>query len=567
MIDQKDMARVDNPILFMTTSPRTPAKMIPEIGLLIKHFENKPWNEENQIQFMEVLRDEQFFNGRGANDPAFSARDRINRGPQSLGFVVLKPLITLTPAGKALLYSRRQDEVFLRQLLKFQIPSPYHKPSLKAKSADFWVKPYLEILRLVRHFGSLKFDELQIFGMQLTNWHNFDQIVEKIERFRKEKIRNAGSYRTFKRTFLNEELKAIYADRIASGKTKTRESSDTSLDNFLNTQSHNMRDYADACFRYLRATGLVNVSHIGKSLSIVPERSKDVDFILSNVDRDPIFTEDKERYTTYLGDANLPKLLTDDRDVLIERIQTEFPEVVINHSWALEKLKDVLADNIEARKDKSIQTQIASIKDYKLYDDIQHTFEQIKRNELFDAPLMLEWNTWRAMTMLDGGCIKANLRFDDYGKPMSTAQGNMADIICDYGDFFLSVEVTMAAGQKQYEMEGESVSRHLGKLKNTTGKTCYCLFVAPTINEACVAHFFGLHNMNISYYGGKSVIVPLPTDIFQKMLEDSYKASYTPNPKQIKHFFEYSMQIATSGCNEIQWFSRMKKQAEDWLKE
>jgi hypothetical protein len=31
------------------------------------------------------------------------------------------------------------------------------------------------------------------------------------------------------------------------------------------------------------------------------------------------------------------------------------------------------------------------------------------------------------MTMLDGGEIKANLKFDDFGNPMLTAQGNMAD--------------------------------------------------------------------------------------------------------------------------------------------
>lgn len=557
------MARVDNPVLFMTTSPRTPAKMIPEIDLLVKNFEGQPWNKDTQIKFMEVLRDEQFFNGKGENNPAFSARDRINRAPQALGFVVLKPVISLTDAGKALLTSRRKDEVFLRQMLKFQVPSPYHKPSSKA--ADFWVKPYLEILRLVRHFGTLKFDELQIFGMQLTNWHKFDDIVEKIEEFRKEKVEKQGSYRVFKRSFFNHELKDLYADRIASGKTKTRESSDTSLKKFLETQSHNMRDYADACFRYLRATGLINVSHVGKSLSIVPERVKDVDYILEHVDRDPVFVNDKKQYLSYLGDASLPVLLTDNRDVLVKRIKKEFPHVKLSVTWNTDKLKDVLADNTEARKNKTIQVQVEEIKNYKLYDEIQQTFEQIKKNELFDAPLMLEWNTWRAMTMLDGGDIKANLNFDDYGKPLSTAQGNMSDIVCDYGDFYLSVEVTMASGQKQYEMEGEPVSRHLGKLKKATEKPCYCLFVAPTINEACIAHFFGLHNMNISYYGGKSVIVPLPLDIFQKMLEDSYKASYTPNPSQVRHFFDYSKKLATSGCDENQWYDGMKKEAENWL--
>lgn len=169
------------------------------------------------------------------------------------------------------------------------------------------------------------------------------------------------------------------------------------------------------------------------------------------------------------------------------------------------------------------------------------------------------------MTMLDGGKIKANLNFDDFGKPLSTAQGNMADIVCDYGDYMLAVEVTMTSGQKQYETESEPVSRHLGKMKRAYGKPCYCLFVAPVINEACIAHFYALHNMNISYYGGKSVIIPLPLHVFQKMLEDSYMAGYTPNPLQIRRFFEYSEELAKHCADENTWYGRIKEKALNWL--
>ncbi len=64
----------------------------------------------------------------------------------------------------------------------------------------------------------------------------------------------------------------IYKDEIKEGDTKIRETKDKSINTFLKTKASNMRDYADACFRYLRATGMVNVSHIGKSLAIVPEK-------------------------------------------------------------------------------------------------------------------------------------------------------------------------------------------------------------------------------------------------------------------------------------------------------
>ena len=554
---------IDSKVLFITTSPRTPEKMIPEIDLLSKNFEGKKWNTETQIAFMELLRNENFFNGSGNNDPAFSARDRINRAPKALGFILLEPTIKLTESGKALISAKRKEEVFLRQLLKFQIPSPYHTPSEKA--TDFYVKPYLEILRLIYTLGTLKFDELMIFGLQLTDYREFDNIVKKIEKFRIDREKTSKKYREFKYYAQMNELQEIYSSELANGETSTRESNIATAKKFLQTKASNMHDYADACIRYLRATGLVSISHIGRSLSILTEKKKDVEFILNNISREPVFIDDKAKYLDYLGNSELPKLLTDNKDSLLQKIKEENPTEQIQESVTIHELKEKLDDLIITKREKLIQSQIAEIKDYKKYDDIQTTFTQIEENDIYDPSLILEWNVWRGMTMLDGGNIKANLKFDDFGNPMSTAQGNMADIVCDYETFGLTVEVTMASGQKQYEMEGEPVSRHLAKFKKETGKESYCLFIAPTINEACIAHFYGLHNLNISYYGGKSVIVPLPLNVFKKMLEDSFKASYTPNPQKVKSFFEYSKSIASESHSEQEWYNKIVEKALNWL--
>lgn len=559
------MARIDSKVIFVTTSPRTPAKMIPEIELLNTHFAGQKWNTETQLAFMELLKEENFFNGEGANDPAFSARDRINRAPKSLGFIVLSPVISLTPAGLELVNSRRKDEIFLRQLLKFQVPSPFHKPS--PNSAEFWGKPYLELFRLVRHFGSLKFDELRIFGLQLVDYREFDIIVEKINQFRIAKAQNEGNYKKFRAEYLSNELKEIYSSDISSGNTKTRQTNDDSITNFLKTKASNMRDYADACVRYLRATGLVNISHIGKSLSIVPEKIQEVDYFLQNTDREPQFIDNERQYVSYLGNAETPALLTDNRELLEQKINTEFPKIIIEKIATLQQLKDIFADELEKRKEAILTEQVTAIKDYRLFDDINSTFDQILANSLYDNPLMLEWNTWRAMTMLDGGNIKANLKFDDFGNPMSTAQGNMADIVCDYEDFGLTVEVTMQGGQRQYETEGEPVTRHLAKVKRETNKPAYCLFIAPNINEACIAHFYALHKVNISYYGGTSTIVPLPLTVFLKMVEDSHKASYVPEPIHVQRFFERSNELANLTDNEKDWYNGITQEALNWLTE
>lgn len=557
------MAIIDSKVIFVTTSPRTPSKMIPEIELLNTHFSGQKWNTETQRNFMKLLKEENFFNGEGANDPAFSARDRINRAPKALGFVVLSPVISLTPAGLELINSKRKEEIFLRQLLKFQVPSPFHKPS--KNSACFWVKPYLELFRLIRHLGTLNFDELSIFGLQLVDYRQFNTIVSKIDEFRKSKAQNKKNYKKFRDEYLNKELMEIYANDILSGNTKTRESNDDSITKFLKTKASNMRDYADACIRYLRASGLVNISYFGKSISIIPEKFSDVDYFLKHTIRDPQHIDNEEEYIKNLGDIEIPRLLTDNRELLIQKISSEFPHITISRTATLQELKDTFADELDKRKEQILLNQVKAIKDYRFFDHINSIFDQILKNSLYDTPLMLEWNTWRAMTMLDGGNIKANLKFDDFGNPMSTAQGNMADIVCDYETFILSVEVTMQSGQRQYETEGESVTRHLAKIKKETKKPAYSLFIAPKINEACIAHFYALHKMNICYYGGTSTIVPLPLRVFLKMVEDSHKASYVPEPKHIQRFFERSNQLANSTNNEKEWYEKITKAALNWL--
>jgi hypothetical protein len=538
--------------------------MIPEIGLLNTHFAGQRWNTETQKAFMEQLREENFFYGEGANDPAFSARDRINRAPKALGFVVLSPNIHLTQAGEELVHSRRKEEIFLRQLLKFQIPSPYHKPT--EDSAAFWVKPYLELFRLIRYVGSLKFDELMLFGLQLVDYRQFDAIVQKIDQFRTAKSESNGNYKRFRLEYLERELKEIYRDEISSGNTRTRETKDASVSKFLKTKANNMRDYADACFRYIRATGLVKISHLGKSITIVPEKILEVDYFLQNTDREPCFIDNERQYIAYLGDPQFPILLTDNRELLEQQIHNTFPKFQIPKEATLKDLKYILEIELENRKEQILTEQVAAIKDYRLFEEINTTFEQILNNSLYDTPLMLEWNTWRAITMLDGGKVIANLKFDDYGNPMSTAQGNIADIVCDYDEFGLTVEVTMQCGQRQYETEGEPVTRHLAKYKREIEKQAYCLFIAPIINEACIAHFYALHKMNIQYYGGSSTIVPLPLSVFIKMVEDSYNANYIPEPRHIQRFFERSNELAHLTDNEVDWYNRITQEALNWLK-
>ncbi|MCR9099982.1 MAG: AlwI family type II restriction endonuclease [bacterium] len=186
--------------LFGFTSPRTIEKIIPEIRILTDHFKGEKWsgNQDLQERFFQTLYDSEHYEGETfPSDPALAARDRITRAPKALGFVDLTPKINLTKAGELLLSEKRLDETFTRQLLKFQLPSPYHTQSRKV---EFGVKPYLELIRLINDLGSLSKTEIALFFSQLIHFSKYDIIVKKIKDFRK----GSRSYKGSRKMYVNE---------------------------------------------------------------------------------------------------------------------------------------------------------------------------------------------------------------------------------------------------------------------------------------------------------------------------------------------------------------------------
>ena len=559
------MSAIKGKTLFFVTSPRTPLKIVPEIELLSDKFEGRTWNEDTQSEYMHELVKMDFYQGStNLKNPALSARDRITRAPKAYGFVDLKPTISLTNAGKAFVDAKYKEEVFLRQLVKFQLPSPFHKISSK-NSTRFWVKPYLELLRLIRYFGSLSFDEIMLFGMQLTDYRLFDSVVGKIEDFRIAKDNNKGKYRDLLNSYCEKEIRSIYSDEFTRGDFHTRESKTETPSDFIKKKRRTLRDNADACYRYLRATGVVTTSRSGHSLSVASEKAEEVDFLLEKLDRDPIYVDDETNYKKYLFDASEPKLLSDDFDNLTEAIHKIDPENNCEEHSIVE-LKGIWHELLDQKKQNLIDEQVKRIKSYEDYDEIVEVFGEIKsRDAFYDKPLMFEWNTWRAMTMIDGGRIRANLKFDDTGMPLSTAAGNKADVVCDYESFILNVEVTLTSGQRQYEKEGEPVARHVGKTKKATRKPTYCFFIAPKINDATKAYFYMLTKHEVNFYGGRALIIPLELATFERMLANSKEASCVPGPQRILDFVNQVQSLAEEASDENDWFDRTKEAALNWL--
>lgn len=228
-----------NRTLFFTTSPRSPKKLIPEITLLVDNFTGQKWygNKQVQQEFSNILATVATFEGNTSKKySTFSARDRITRSPKGLGFVNLSPIIQLTEAGVAFVQGDRPHEIFLRQLLKFQLPSPYHIESKKIKGT-FWGRPYLEIIRLIRELDYLTLDEFRIFVLQLTDYRNYDSVKNQILAFRKEKVNHKDQDKHFVDCVINQEISKIYATEIESGNIATRESKTSDIRSFINKKS------------------------------------------------------------------------------------------------------------------------------------------------------------------------------------------------------------------------------------------------------------------------------------------------------------------------------------------
>lgn len=545
--------------LFGFTSPRTIEKIIPELDILSRQFSGKVWRE-NQINFFDAIFNSEFYEGTTyPQDPALAARDRITRAPKALGFVQLKPLIQLTKAGNQLVNQKRLPELFTKQLLKFQLPSPYHTQS---PTVDFNVRPYLELLRLINELGSVSKTEIALFFLQLVNYHKFDEIKNKILKFRDARKRNRSvSWKTYVSQEFEKQISIIFEDELRERNFRTRESSDASFKKFLKTKEGNMRDYADAFFRYIRGTQLVTIDK-NLHLKISSFKQDSVNFLLENTDRNALNSSLAE-YENYLFDPDQLIVLEDNREIISSKIK-DLDESIATDSLAIDDAKDLLNTLEIQRKTKTIEETINHLKLRSDIDDILDIFEKIKKREVPDAPLFLEWNVWRAFAALNHTqAIEGNFIVDLDGMPLNTAPGKNPDIEINYGTFSCIVEVTMSSGETQFNMENSSVPRHFGDLVSKVDHDAYCIFIAPKVSESTRAHFFNLNRFSTKRYGGKTKIVPMSLDDFISFLQIGITHNFQ-DVNKLKNWLDNLISFNLKCEDEEIWFGEIRSKISTW---
>jgi hypothetical protein len=540
-----------------------------EVKVLVENFSSQCWTGNTKLQedYYRVLADNSFFIGSLEGDLALKARDRITRGPKALGLVDLEPEIMLTQAGKNYLSGNFPNEAFTRQLLKYQLPSPYHKDN----DGRFHIKPYLELFRLIYELDGLSKDEIAAFVIPLIHIDKYQEIKEKIINFRNTVSsldRKKTNYDRYFDSIFTKEVIETYKDQLARGQTNIRQSNDNSQKNFINTKKSNHKDYADAAVRYLRETKLFSIkSYRSTKIHVDDTKIEEVKFLLETVTRDPIFIEDEKEYKKNLFNGDLPILFTDNQELLIKQLIADFPQFSKNEleKLSINDLKVLKYEKTEEKVLAIIQEQQKILQTYENYSDIIEMYDSIQSHSTFDPSLFMEWNTWRAFVMLNDGTITGNFLLDDAGLPLSNAPGNKSDILCQYHNFNLTVEVTLSSGVTQYNMEGEPVARHLGNLQKSSTKECFSIFIAPLLNEATLSHFFVLHRTHTVYYGGTARIIPLQLSDFRKMVELAYKTRNKPDATKIGTFVRLASDLALSSLDEVEWYTGIRNIINTWV--
>lgn len=168
-----------------------------------------------------------------------------------------------------------------------------------------------------------------------------------------------------------------------------------------------------------------------------------------------------------------------------------------------------------------------------------------RKSSLFkssEAPVYLEWAIWRAFLAINTltnhpwEARRFTVSPTDFS-PVSHAPSNGADIIVEFDDFAVVVEVALSTSSRQEGVEGEPVRRHVADIvtkHRDKAKTVYGLFIANSINSN-TAETFRIG----SWYNERDEkahlrIVPLTLDQFTRMFETGFKNGRRLNYRNIE---------------------------------
>jgi len=549
------------------TTVRSPFRLKDGLNVLANSpLLGKVKGRENENSFARLLNKNGIVNITRESSDASDLGRKWRSALSQLGFIIPEFIseehnasdgigepFTLSLNGKRLIESDTvpaMQECFLRSLAAYYIPSPiekeYNFPSFS---------PLRHTLSIMLNLEDKTGDSwLNFLGMslivQLSNSNdNIALIADQILSFRKERFDSKN-----KRQFDQNQLDKAAEEHKYAATT--------------------FKDYGDTNFRYLRATGLFQSR--GRGLTIIPEKHTFIEQLVN----DKYVPNTAVEYIN--GLCNGAKLPTDNKNTAIlvlndllktakaNDIQYDMPNLnlddVANISIVRHEIEGLLAEKKEEEYAFRQSNEWEEISDYmellikRKRSKLLSNGEEIEIPQA-EAPAYFEWVLWRAFLAINSLKNKPydarRFKIDQDFNPVGTAPGNGPDLIFEFQDFTLVVEVTLTDNSRQEAAEGEPVRRHVANIVADTtshyGKPIFGLFIANKIDSNTAETF----RIGVWYKGDDTKmaldIVPLTLDQFRIIFISMFKNNIV-NPNYI---FELLRE-----CNSL----RNNYEAPDWKK-
>ena len=391
----------------------------------------------------------------------------------------------ITPNGYRLAKAEiitAQQECFLRSLASYSIPSVIEENYTgKSFSPLRFILQIMKGLTFNEQEPILSFQEFALFVQTTTPADGLDTIVGKIIQFRKGRKLAKGKVRAYD--------KEIYKEVAASTDRKVE----------------TLNDYADLSFRYLKSTGIFR--NAGRGIALSPSRAALAALLRDEV---PQKLSEAEYLSALWQGARLP---TDDAAAsysvvndLVSQLQergvdaealpagTPLPDLE-NKRHELEarilQLDEQEYANNQAEELDEIIAWLSAIPSRGSAKLPNGESVSVPKGE---APAYLEWVIWRAFLAINSLCNhpweSRRFQIDQDFLPVHHAPGGGADMIFEFEDAIIVVEVTLTSSSRQEAAEGEPVRRHVAQYTESAGKKpVYGLFIAVKI-DSNTAHTF-----------------------------------------------------------------------------
>lgn len=583
----------------ISTTVRNPER-IPGFLQALTNLEGRLWDSKTQVELMYELIRHRLYRPNGMSDSQRELFDDLDRAIsrsqareifelqnyedppmrgrtaiaplRDVGVVRLTPTIQLSDVGKLLLKGKLSlQDVLLNYALKWELPVPDHK--LFSYANGFNIKPFVGTLALISQVNDywkaegeepvgLSRDEFDIYVPTLISHELIDQHAGKVIALRKaQKAERSAAAKL-----------ATFASHTKAHLLRCLSQSDKGQ--LTEIHRNNLRDFGDNSIRYFRQTGFIEFRGAGRYIDISQVALPQARLLVSGNHAKPIGHEDQESYLTYLSDltsfvppwaeeSEIRKVKSHLRQVLREfggAVPSRVPRDLPGQNRIRGEDKEVLVLR-GAIREARIDKLKAAAKSGPFIDDLLSEYLRLVSrgyNGYLPAPVALEFNTYKALLSLnDAVKVQANYPVGDDGEPISHAPSGVCDLLCEYRDFVLSVEVTLSRGNNQWVMEGQPVQRHLRKIETECSKPAYALFLAPRLHDDTTETFW---NANIhGYQGSRQKIVALEIASWNKFLSSVKNEIVGENfdHRKLRNFLDSALPSSSRYRSSTEWRQRI----------